>query len=259
MQTQNDSYGSAVLATAQVFFDLRVSRPGDIDLFRRLERLGERAAEVALLPDAGLWEYRGRACVHTYSSAMCWAACHRLAKIARTLNLHDSAVHWQKVAVDLRKKILAGAWNAARNCFTESFGGANVDASLLLLPEIGFIAATDPRFLATLDAIERQLRVGKHILRYAHADDFGKPTTSFLVCTFWYIDALAAVGRSEEAREIFESLLAQRNHVGLLSEDVEPRTGQLWGNFPQTYSMVGLIVSAMRLSKSWEEVFWRDS
>jgi pentatricopeptide repeat protein len=93
------------------------------------------------------------------------------------------------------------------------------------------------------------------LFRYEAPDDFGTPETSFIVCTFWYIDALVAVGRREEARELFENMLRARNSHGLLSEDLDPATGELWGNFPQTYSMVGLINSAMRLSKSWEEAF----
>jgi GH15 family glucan-1,4-alpha-glucosidase len=106
-----------------------------------------------------------------------------------------------------------------------------------------------------VEAIEKQLRCGDFLFRYAKADDIGKPKNAFLVCTFWYIDALAAIGRKVEARELFENMLAHRNHVGLLSEDIDPETGELWGNFPQTYSMVGLINSAMRLSKSWEGAF----
>ena len=93
------------------------------------------------------------------------------------------------------------------------------------------------------------------MFRYEAPDDFGAPETSFIVCTFWYIDALVAVGRGEEARDLFEEMLATRNTLGLLSEDMDPNTGELWGNFPQTYSMVGMIHCAMRLSKSWEEAF----
>jgi GH15 family glucan-1,4-alpha-glucosidase len=128
----------------------------------------------------------------------------------------------------------------------------------LLLSEVGFLAAEDPRFLGTLAAIEQRLKRGTLLFRYGRPDDFGPPQTAFTVCTFWYIDALAAVGRREEARVLFEQMLAHRNHLGLLSEDLDPATGELWGNFPQTYSLVGLIVSAMRLSKSWEEGLWAD-
>ena len=103
--------------------------------------------------------------------------------------------------------------------------------------------------------IEERLRNGPYLYRYNRPDDFGTPQTSFNVCTFWYIDALSAVGRTAEARDLFENMLACRNRMGLLSEDADPNTGQLWGNFPQTYSMVGLIKSAMKLSKPWEVAF----
>jgi pentatricopeptide repeat protein len=186
---------------------------------------------------------------------MCWAACDRLAKIADWLGLLDRAVHWRTAAAQIRERALAEAWNEERGCFTVSLGGVDIDASLLLLPELSFVRADDPRFLSTLGVIERELKRGGNIFRYAVPDDFGMPTTAFNVCTFWYIDALCATGRREEARAMFEELLSRRNHVGLLSEDVDPATGDLWGNFPQTYSMVGIILSAMRLSKSWEDAF----
>ncbi|WP_119421625.1 glycoside hydrolase family 15 protein [Desertibaculum subflavum] len=259
MQVQNDVYGSVILAAAQTFFDMRLPEPGDLALLERLEKLGEQAAKLAFEPDAGLWEYRGRARIHTHSVAMCWAACHRLAKIASALGDQQRVERWRGEADRIRKRILAEAWSPERNSFVESFGGKDLDASLLLLQEIGFLSASDPRFVSTLEAIERELRRGDHLLRYAAPDDFGEPTTAFNVCSFWYIDALAAVGRRDEARELFEKLLASRNHLGMLSEDIDPATGELWGNFPQTYSMVGVIVCAMRLSKSWEEAFWRGS
>ncbi|MBI3708744.1 MAG: glycoside hydrolase family 15 protein [Proteobacteria bacterium] len=259
VQVQNDAYGSVILAAAQMFYDRRLPQPGDQDLFQRLECLGTRAATIAASPDAGLWEYRSRSRVHTFSALMCWAACSRLAKIARHIGLPDRATHWRDTAARLRSAILEGAWNAELGSFVESFGGRDVDASLLLMHELGFVAASDPRFLGTLAAIEGKLRRGDYLLRYAVPDDFGVPETAFVVCSFWYVDALAAVGRRDEAREIFERILSRRNHLGFLSEDINPVTGELWGNFPQTYSMVGLIVSAMRLSKTWEEAFWRDS
>jgi GH15 family glucan-1,4-alpha-glucosidase len=258
-QTQNDGYGAAILAAAQMFFDNRLPRAADESLFHRLEALGTRAIEAAFLPDAGLWEYRGRAAIHTHSSAMCWAACDRLAKIARVLGKSERGTYWRAEADRLREEILRRAWSESLGHFTATLDGDGLDASLLLLQELGLVSASDPRFVATLAAIEHELRRGKLLLRYATNDGFGAPSTAFLVCTFWYVDALAAVGRRDEAREIFEHILAQRNRLGLLSEDMDPATGELWGNFPQTYSMVGLIVSAMRLSKSWEEAFWRGS
>jgi len=124
-----------------------------------------------------------------------------------------------------------------------------------LLHELDYLRADDPRFAGTVAAIERELKRGDFIFRYARPDDFGEPQTAFLVCSFWYVDALAALGRRDEARALFEKLLACRTSLGLLSEDLDPATRTLWGNFPQTYSMVGLINSAVRLSKSWEEAF----
>ncbi|HTJ65283.1 MAG TPA: glycoside hydrolase family 15 protein [Alphaproteobacteria bacterium] len=255
LQTQNDGYGNVILAATQMFFDRRLPKGGDVDLFTQLERLGERAVTHAFTPDAGLWEFRGRARIHTYSAVMCWAACDRLAKIAERLNLIDRVGFWQDHAATIRERVLAEAWNAKRGSFAESLGGTDTDASLLLLAEVGFIEPTDERFLGTVAAIEKDLLRGKNLFRYAVPDDFGMPTTAFNICTFWYIDALSAIGRKDEARAMFEELLSRRNHVGLLSEDVDPNTGELWGNFPQTYSMVGIIISAMRLSKRWDIAF----
>lgn len=258
-QIQNDVYGSVILAAAQMFFDTRLPRPGGEALFAQLEQLGEVAARVALEPDAGIWEFRGRARVHTHSAAMCWAGINRLAKIAAHLGLEERAGYWKGEAARIRKAILDNAWDEKANTFVESFGGVDIDASLLLLQEIGFLTADDPRFIGTLATIERKLRNGRQIFRYDAPDDFGKPATSFTVCTFWYIDALVAAGRRDEARALFEETLTWRTPLGLLSEDLDPVTGELWGNFPQTYAMVGLINSAMRLSKTWEEAFWRGS
>ena len=256
-QVQNDAYGSVILAAAQMFFDRRLPRPGDLALFQRLERLGERAALSAFEPDAGPWEFRGRRSIHTFSTMMCWVACDRLAKIAAALGLPDRTTYWRHAADNIRNTLLERAWNPELNSFVATFDGTGIDATLLLMQEVGFVSATDPRFLGTVAAVERTLKRGDYLLRYALPDDFGMPETAFTVCTFWYIDVLVAVGRRDEARALFEKVLASCNHVGLLSEDIDPVNGVLWGNFPQTYSMVGLIVSAMRLSKSWEAAFWR--
>lgn len=155
----------------------------------------------------------------------------------------------------MRRKILKRSWNPQMNSIVATFEGDSVDAALLLLPQLGFLAADDPKHVATVARIERDLRRGDYLMRYSVADDLGVPQVAFNACTFWYIDALAALGRKDEARELFESMLARRNSLGLLSEDIDLQSGELWGNFPQTYSMVGLIHSAMRLSKPWEDAF----
>ncbi|HEY2395381.1 MAG TPA: glycoside hydrolase family 15 protein [Rudaea sp.] len=253
-QRQHDAYGSVILAATQLFFDARLMARGDAAMFARLEKLGDAAFRLHDHADAGLWEFRGRSGVHTYSSAMSWAGCDRLARIAQRLQLPDRATSWTQRAAKIRGTILERAVDARGGHFVDTFDGSQIDASALLLERMGFIAADDPRYVATVEAVGRALRRGDHLFRYATADDFGEPQTSFTVCSFWYIDALAVTGRIDDARALFESLLARRNGLGLLSEDIDPASGDLWGNFPQTYSLVGLINSAILLSSPWEDL-----
>ncbi len=252
-QRQNDVYGATVLAATQSFFDRRLVQSGGRREFERLESLGHRAAEVFDQPDAGPWEYRGRSEVHTYSSVICWAACDRLSRIAAHLELSERADYWRDRANRIRETIMDQAWSKERGSFVATFGGDQLDASLLTLADLGFVRAGDPKFAATLAAVENELKQGSYVFRYTSSDDFGTPETAFNICTFWYINALAAVGRKDEARELFSNMLNRRNSLGLLSEDLDPESGELWGNFPQTYSMVGVITAAMRLSQSWDE------
>jgi GH15 family glucan-1,4-alpha-glucosidase len=250
-QVQHDVTGSMILAASQMFYDHRLPKLGDAALFHELEALGETAAAKAFEPDAGIWEYRGRQSIHTHSAAMCFAACDRLARIAETLRLDARRDYWRSHAERIREAILTRSWNEREGFFAASFDGAGADASTLLLHELGVVDALDPRFVSTVDRLQKRLTRSGFLLRYDEKDDFGTPSTSFNICTFWLADALYAIGRVDEARAIFEGLLARRNHVGLLSEDIDPVTGALWGNFPQTYSMVGIIVTAMRLSRDW--------
>ena len=254
-QVQHDVYGSAILASTHAFFDERLIKPGDAALFERLEMLGRRALAVFDRPDAGLWELRGTARVHTFSSVMCWAACDRLSRIAARLGLPDGGLEWRTAAERIRRFIDEQCWSEKRRSFVASVGGESLDASLLLLNDLGFVSAEDPRFAGTVSAIEAELKRGDFIFRYVERDDFGEPENAFVVCSFWYANALSALGRRDEARAMFERLLARRNRHGLLSEHLDPATGEHWGNFVQTYSMVGLITSAIRLSVPWDRAF----
>lgn len=260
-QVQHDVYGSVILAATPMFFDRRLPREPGMGEFHLLETLAGKAAQVALEPDAGIWEYRGRNRnrIHTHSAAMCWAGCARVAAIAARIGQQDRASHWNNISETIRSAVLERTWNAKRQAFTASVGSDDLDASVLLLPELGMIGAKDLRFVSTVDAISRELLRDQHVMRYSGEDDFGLPETAFLVCHFWLIDALWQLGRVEEARTMFETALGNRNHYGLLSEDVHPHTGALWGNFPQTYSMAGLITTGMRLSRSWEDRYWHGS
>ncbi len=251
---QHDVYGNVVLGAAQAFHDHRLLHRAGAAEFLQLEAVGEQAIRSYDQPDAGMWELRTRARVHTSSALMCWAACDRLGKIAIALDRLDRGLYWHGHANVMRERILREAWSDERQAFAESFGGRDLDASALLMIEVGFIDPKDRRFMATVDALEKNLCDGPYMRRYEAPDDFGKPETAFNICTFWRIDALARIGRREEARAIFETMLAARNHLGLLSEDTHPATGEMWGNFPQTYSMVGIINAAVRLSSPWESI-----
>jgi GH15 family glucan-1,4-alpha-glucosidase len=255
---QHDTYGSIILAAMPMFFDRRLPRPADPGLFQLLERVGSLAKHSAFEPDAGIWEYRGRARVHTHSASMCWAGCNRLAAIGKHLGLKEQAAEWKSVADTIQTRLLDQAWNEKRGAFTAAFGVDELDASVLLLPEIGLVEVWDPRFVRTVEAIERELLRGKHVMRYAGEDDFGLPESAFLICRFWLIDAWWKLDRREEAIDMFNDALRYRNRYGLLAEDVHLQTGEMCGNFPQTYSMAGLILTAMRLSRSWEDRYWHD-
>jgi len=254
LQTQHDVYGQIILSSAQAFFDHRLYRMANAQDFAELEAVGRRALESFDQPDAGLWELRTRNHVHTYSAVMCWAACDRLARIAEELGFQDRVRFWAEGAARIRATIENAAFVEPGKRFSATFGGDDLDASLLQLLDLQFLSPDDPRFVGTLDAVERGLRRGEHMLRYATEDDFGLPVTAFNFCTFWLIEALHLTGRSSEARELYELMLDRLTPAGLLSEDTDFQTGELWGNYPQTYSLVGLINCAGLLSRPWSAV-----
>jgi len=255
-QVQNDAYGQIVLPTAQGFFDKRLLRMADERDFESLEQVGEMAWKNHDQPDAGLWEFRTRQEVHTYQAVMSWAACDRLANVAAHLGKAGREAVWRERAAEIRRKIEENAWvaNGEGGHYGASFESDYLDASLLQMVELRFLKPEDARFQSTFAAVEKALRRGEHMLRYAAEDDFGTPETAFNICTFWLIEALHLAGRDDEARELFCTMLGHRTRSGLLSEDMDFETGELWGNFPQTYSLVGVINCAGLLSKSWNTI-----
>lgn len=251
---QHDVYGQAILSASQAFFDKRLFFNPSLSDFKELERVGERAYKMHDQADAGIWEFRTQAQVHTSSAIMCWAACDRLAKIAAFLNLEARVEIWRSRADEIHQTVLDKAYNEKIGAFTAAYGGDTLDASVLLMAEIGFLDADSEKYRSTVEVIDKNLRVGNHVFRYKSADDFGEPETAFTACTFWLIDALHRIGRKDQAREMFEDVLRSRTKLGLLSEDIDPETGQLWGNFPQTYCMVGIVNSANLLSVPWTSI-----
>ena len=253
-QVQHDAYGQIILCNVQAFFDSRLFRMAGVEDFLALEPVGDLAWEVHDKPDAGLWELRTRQSVHTYSAAMCWAACDRLANAAHRLGLAERATFWQDRADKIHATVVDMAWRTETQRLSATFDGDNLDASLIQLLDLRFLSPQDRRYRATLYALETGLRRGTNMLRYDSEDDFGLPESAFNVCTFWLIEALHLTGRSEDARMLFEDMLARRTSAGLLSEDIDPSTGELWGNYPQTYSLVGMINCAVLLSKPWAAI-----
>ncbi|GAB5388984.1 MAG: glycoside hydrolase family 15 protein [Alphaproteobacteria bacterium] len=247
IQQQNDNMGSVILALEHLFHHDVLADAELHDMFTRLEPLGDEAARLFDQPDAGIWEYRTIQRVQTYSALMCWASCAALSRMADQLGLDDRCRHWADEAHRLREVIAERSYNADMNSFVDCFDGRDMDASILMLARFGLVPATDPRFLGTLDCIGEHLLHGQHLYRYVFPDDFGEPETAFTICTFWFADALARAGRLDQAKGLYDNLIASRNSFGLLSEDIDTRTGELWGNFPQAYSMAGLIMTALTL------------
>lgn len=254
-QEQHDVYGEMVLAIAPTFFDRRMDRTDLTQALRNVEQLVGQAILTFEQPDAGIWEFRKERQHSFFSKLMNWAAVDRGVRIAGHIGRPDLVQEWAPARDRMREAIERGGWNEFVGYYTQSFGGDSPDAANLLIPAVNFASFRDERVQRTIDAYERRLRVGRGVYRYRTPDDFGVPKTTFTICAFWLVDALWGIGRKTEARELFSSVVHKANHVGILSEDMDPESGELWGNFPQTYSHVGLIHSASRISQSWEDAF----
>ncbi len=247
LQRQNDLCGELVLSISSLLGDPRVDPSAADGLYPLVHRLVEEAIAAAATPDTGIWEFRSLLRHYTFSRAMCWAAAARGARLARQLGHPADAARWEAFAFEERATILERAFNTERGHFTQALDGEFADASNLLLPTIGILDATDPRFLATLDAYAANLAPGGLMLRYRNEDDFGETTSAFTICSFWWAESLALAGRLDEAVEVFERVARYANPVGLFSEDIDPATGSLLGNFPQAYTHVGAIHAAMTI------------
>ena len=252
---QHDVYGEMVLAITPTFFDRRLDRTDQEQALKNVQRLIEQAIISFDQPDAGIWEFRGSKKHSVFSKFMNWAAVDRGVRIAGHIGRPDLVGEWSPTRERMRQGIEQNGWNELVGYFTQSYGGDSPDAANLLLPAVNFVSYRDERFQKTIDRYHEILRHGRGVYRYRTPDDFGVPKTTFTVCAFWMADALWGAGRKAEARELFASVIHQANHVGLLSEDMDPETGELWGNFPQTYSHVGLINTAMKISQSWDDAF----
>jgi len=240
-QEANESFGTIILALTQAFFDERLKKTGDVFLFEKLEQLGEEAKKRYANPANGQP-------VRTVNSALSWAGADRLGKIAKKLGKTERSQYWSGVAKEIHANITAKAWSSKLNSFTSEWEGSEVTAELLSLADFGFVGKTDDKFKGTLEQIEKELLRNKLILQ--SKDSKVAKNSS----TFRYIRAIAAFGRRDEARDLFENALKNLNHAGLISDTVHTETGELWGNFPHNTATVGLIEAASALSAPWSEL-----
>ncbi len=252
-QRQHDLMGELVLCLETMLRDPRlVHEEENVRFFPLVRRLVEEAITLAPQPDTSIWEYRSLLGNYTFSRAMCWSAIHRGAAIARTFGEFSLAGKWEAIANREKAVILERGFNPELGFFTQTLDGLFPDASMLLLPTLGLIDPKDPRFTATLDHYGQLLTENGLMLRYRNPDDFGRPTSAFTICSFWWAEALALAGRLDEAVDVFDRVCTLANPVGLFSEDIDPATGRLLGNFPQAYTHVGLINAAMTISELME-------
>jgi glucoamylase len=201
-------------------------------------------------PDSGIWEVRGPERHFTYSKVMTWVAFDRAVRAVETHGVEGPLEHWREVRDALHAEICENAWNDELGAFTQFYGADELDASVLVMPSVGFLPGDDPRFLSTLDAINKTLRNGIFVDRYLtreHIDGLPPGEGAFLACSFWLVTALAHAGRVDEAQELFEELLALRNDVGLLAEEYDVGLGRMSGNFPQAFSHLALVEAATTL------------
>jgi GH15 family glucan-1,4-alpha-glucosidase len=251
-QRQNDLMGELILCLDTFLGDPRIVHDDPQRYFPLIARLVEDAITLAPENDTGIWEFRTMLRPYTFSRAMCWAAVQRGAKIARRLSRHTEAERWERIAAAEREVVLTRGFSARHGFFTQALDGSHPDASNLLLATIGIVDAQDPRFVATVDHYATHLTAGGFMQRYRNPDDFGDTTSAFTICSFWWAEALALMGRIDDAVVLFERLAGHASPCGLFSEDIEPTSGRLLGNFPQAYTHVGLVHAAMTIGELLE-------
>ncbi|MEM7484812.1 MAG: glycoside hydrolase family 15 protein [Bacteroidota bacterium] len=253
MQKQNDIYGILM----DVIYEQLVKFSNDIENGEELWSITKGIVWIVSKhwrePDKGIWEFRGEDRHFTFSKVLCWVAIDRAIKVARIFGKDRKIEKWTALEQEMKADIHENAWSNEVNAFVQSYGSNHLDASVLLMESYGFIHAKDPKFVSTVKAIEADLSNDGLLYRYKNEDDFGLPSSSFTICTFWFINSLFKIGEEEKALEHFERLLGYSNHLGLFSEDIDFKTKRLLGNFPQAYSHLALIECAINFSRKKNE------
>ncbi len=248
-QKQNDIYGVLVDVIYQLFKRYDVSLSNSEELWTVTRSMMKVVQHSWQNPDRGIWEIRNEQKHFTFSKVLCWVALDRGVKIAEMINMPDYVEKWTVLRDEIKEDIMKNAWNESVGAFTQTYGSKELDASNLLMESYGFISAADPKFKSTVHVTEKALSRNGLMYRYKNTDDFGAPKSSFTICTFWLITALYRIGEKARAKAMFERVLGYSNHLGLFSEDIDFETKALLGNFPQAYSHLALIETAITISE----------
>lgn len=244
-QKQNDTFGYLM----DVIYKYYQYFPGTLDdiedMFEIVKNIVRTVMEDWEKPDKGIWEIRGKEKHFVFSKVMCWVAMDRAVNIARMLHDDELADNWENEAKKIREDVFTNGWNEKLQSFTQTYCNTDLDSSLLLMEFYGFIDGRDEKYIRTVETIAQNLQYKGLYFRYNNVDDFGIPTSAFTICTFWMVRALYAIGKTEDAKTLFEELLQYSNHLGLFSEDLDFETKEQLGNFPQAYSHLALINSAL--------------
>ena len=247
-QLQLDIYGELM---DSVYLFNKYGRPIGYDLWEALGRQLDWLEKNWQRPDDGIWESRGGRRRHTYSAVMTWVAFERATRIARQRGLPAPVSRWRDAADMAYQTVQQDGWHPDRRAYVQYPGGTTLDASLLVMPLVKFSGPSDPRFLATLDRISKELVTDSLVQRYQPDGSDGLPGTegTFNLCSFWYVEALTRAGRIQKGRYVFEQMLSNANHVGLFAEEISP-AGEALGNFPQAFTHLALISAAVNLDRA---------
>jgi len=252
-QVQNDMYGILmdVIYNQIVKFPLEMENGEELwGIPKGIVWIVEQHWQEA---DKGIWEFRSEDKHFTFSKVLCWVAIDRAIKVAELLNKQHKIEKWKPLEEKIKADVMEKAWNTDKEAFTQFYGSDDMDASVLLMESYGFIHAKNPKFISTVMAVEKDLCNDGLLYRYTNKDDFGEPTSSFTICTFWFINSLFKIGKEVKALEHFKKVLTYGNHLGLFSEDIDFETKRLLGNFPQGYSHLALIECAINFSGKTSE------
>ncbi len=249
VQRQNDIYGILMEVIHHQFIQFENTLENSEELWTIVRGIVKIVDQHWQERDKGIWELRTEDKHFTFSKLLCWVAVDRAIKIAQVLDRTRDLENWKTLREKIYSDIYENAWNEDIQAYTQSYGSTALDASTLLMQQYGFIEPKDPRFVSTVKATERELCQDGLMYRYKNEDDFGKPSSSFTICSFWLIDSLYKIGEKDKAIKYFEQLLSYSNHLGLFSEDIDFKTKRLLGNFPQAYSHLALIETAINFSK----------